>query len=85
MPKPIVNNDPNAHTYQKTCSKCSETKYLIDFPFKSVVKQTYRGDCRVCRNNILHLDNMRRKQLKENKMSQFHEHLIQFYHQQASS
>lgn len=85
MPKPIVNNDPNAHTYQKTCSKCSETKYLIDFPFKSVVKQTYRGDCRVCRNNILHLDNMRRKQLKENKLIKFHETLIQFYHQQASS
>ena len=85
MPKPIVNRDPNAHTCQRTCSKCGEIKYLIDFPFKSAIKQTYRGDCRVCRNIILHRDNQRRKQLKENKLIKFHEHIIQFYHQQTSS
>ena len=61
-------------------------KYLIDFPFKSVVTQTYRGDCRVCRNNILHLDNMRRKQLKENRIKMgFHEAIIRSSHQQTSS
>lgn len=86
MPKPIVNRDPNAHTCQRTCSKCGEIKYLIDFPFKSAIKQTYRGDCRVCRNIILHRDNQRRKQLREKKIIMgFHEAIIRSSHQQTSS
>ena len=86
MPKPRANNDPNAHTCEKTCSKCQETKYLIDFPFKSAIKQTYRGECRVCRNKILQNDNKRRKLIKEREIIRgFREAIIRSSLQQASS
>lgn len=64
MPKKQSNNDPQALIKEKECSKCNESKKLIDFPYHNKSKNTYRPDCRECRNMALKLEHLKRKIIK---------------------